>query len=100
MSVENREMVLAIKMLPNNDADAETIGDYLKELLGAVWVEEESFSGKRPFGNSAWKYEVYAALIQAGVLKGQLDEFGCVEDCDEKTAETLMVELIDGLVLA
>ena len=35
-----------------NDADAENIGEYLKALLSAVWHEGESFSGKRPFGNS------------------------------------------------
>ena len=51
-----------------NDAKAATIREYLVALLAAVWEREESFSGKRPFGNSSWKYEVYAALGAGGVI--------------------------------
>ena len=35
-----------------NDADAKTIRGYLGKILEKVWAEGESFSGKRPFGNS------------------------------------------------
>lgn len=44
--------------LPDNDAYAETIRTYLKKLLILVWIEEEGFDGKRPFGNSGWQWEV------------------------------------------
>jgi len=52
------EEILNIKMVPN-DADAETIRDYLKALLNQLWMEDEGFSGKRPFGNSGWQHEIY-----------------------------------------
>lgn len=51
--------------MQRNDAGAKTIGDYLKALLARVWEEEEGFSGKRPFGNSGWKDEVFQALFDA-----------------------------------
>jgi hypothetical protein len=44
--------------LPENDAGADTVRDYLKALLLKLWEEEEGFSGKRPFGNSGWKHEL------------------------------------------
>lgn len=55
------------------------IRDYLRELLTRVWEEGERFSGKRPFGNSGWEYELYAALIAAKAVVGELDEDGRVE---------------------
>lgn len=55
------EQILNVKMV-ENDADAETIRDYLKALLTKLWCEDEGFSGKRPFGNSGWQNEVYASL--------------------------------------
>ncbi len=57
--------ILALPMGPN-DAGVDTVRDYLKALLLRVWTEEEGFSGKRPFGNSGWKNEVYDALIRGG----------------------------------
>ncbi|MBS3648836.1 hypothetical protein KEU06_09480 [Pseudaminobacter sp. 19-2017] len=57
--------VLNLKM-PGNDADAETIRDYLKALLKALWAEGEGFSGKRPFGNSGWEYDLYQVLEKIG----------------------------------
>jgi hypothetical protein len=29
-----------------------------------LWDEEDSFSGKRPFGNSGWKWDVYTAFLE------------------------------------
>jgi hypothetical protein len=66
--------ILAVPM-GDNDADAATVGDYLGKLLLEVWREGEGFSGKRPFGNSGWEWELYAALGRAGVVGG-LDEDG------------------------
>jgi hypothetical protein len=62
--------ILALPMPSYNDAEAKTIGEYLKKLLAEVWEREECFSGKRPFGNSGWKYEVYAALVIGKVVEG------------------------------
>lgn len=54
--------------MQENDAQAETVRDYLKALLERVWVEQEGFSGKRPFGNSGWYWDLYLPLLDAGVV--------------------------------
>jgi len=69
-----------------NDARAATIGDYFILLLLNLWEEGESFSGKRPFGNSGWEYELYKPLLKAGVIEGSIDECGDVEGVDIKAA--------------
>ncbi len=58
------EDVLALP-IPNNDAGADTVKKYLIELLAQLWYEEEGFSGKRPFGNSSWQYELTAPVKKA-----------------------------------
>lgn len=42
---------LLIRMPPNG-AGAATVGEYLAKLLAELWLHDEGFSGKRPFGNS------------------------------------------------
>lgn len=59
-----------------------TIREYLGKLLHTLWEEGEQFSGKRPFGNSGWEYDLYTALISAGAVAGVLDEDGCLEEID------------------
>lgn len=44
-------------LMGENDAGALTVRDYLKALLRRLWLEQEGFSGKRPFGNSGWEDE-------------------------------------------
>lgn len=56
----------------DNDADAATVGEYLGLLLSTLWLQGESFSGKRPFGNSSWHYPVYVALVKAGIVPGEV----------------------------
>ena len=65
--------ILALPMT-ENDADAQTVGDYLRRLLLTLWDEEDGFSGKRPFGNSDWKYEVFAALVRGGAVPGEKED--------------------------
>lgn len=88
--------VLEITMEPN-DSGADTIKGYLKELLTTIWVEEDGFSGKRPFGNSSWQYEIYKALIVAGAVKGELDDDGYVEYIDTEKANKLVQSAIAAL---
>lgn len=79
------------------DSDDECIGtirDYLFSLLSTLWNEKEGFSGKRPFGNGGWDYDLYIPLINAGVIVGSLDEDGCVADVDEDAAEDYVHDLI------
>ena len=74
-----------------------TIKDYLKKLLSELWIREEGFSGKRPFGNSGWQYDVYKPLIAKGLISGSLDEEGYINECDDKKADSLILDLIKSL---
>lgn len=83
--------------MQKNDAEAETIRDYLTKLLMTVWQEGESFSGKRPFGNSDWQYDLYKPLIKAGVIKGELDDYDCIEEVDSSNGFDAVMFLIAAL---
>lgn len=83
--------------MQENDSGADTIKGYLKALLTTLWKEGEGFSGKRPFGNSGWEYDLYVALVNAKVVKGKLDEDGCLDTVDNKAANKLIFEAINSL---
>lgn len=87
------ENVLNLRM-KENDAYAETIRDYLEALLRALWQEGESFSGKRPFGNSGWEYDLYQPLIAAGLVGGEVDGNGDINECDTDAAYDLIDKAI------
>jgi len=72
-----------------------TLRDYLKDLLRTVWVEEEGFSGKRPFGNSSWQHNVYAPLVKAGLVAGVIDTDGYVERMDDRGGDDLVKAVIE-----
>lgn len=84
--------------MERNDADAATVREYLAALLREVWAQEEGFSGKRPFGNSSWKYDIYAALLKGGLLEGKLDEDGYVEELDREAGDAMVRAAIEELV--
>jgi hypothetical protein len=81
--------------LPENDSGADTVRGYLIALLTQVWQEGEGFSGKRPFGNSSWEYDLYQPMARAGLVTATFDEDGYLDDFP--TASRLKA---DGLVLA
>lgn len=74
--------------------DNGTIRQYLYALLSTLWEEEEGFSGKRPFGNSGWAYDMYKPLIKAEYMDGKLDSNGYIEKCDKKKGKAIVHELI------
>ena len=80
----------------NTDIGDTTVKDYLKVLLLTVWEKKECFSGKRPWGNSGWAYDLYAPLIAEGFISGTLDEDDCVEELDTKEADLFIAKLIDN----
>jgi hypothetical protein len=71
-----------------------TIRDYLRILLETLWDEGEGFSGKRPFGNSGWEYELYRPLVKHGFVRGTLDEDGYIDTFDADTANKLVFDMI------
>lgn len=85
--------ILALPM-PENDANAATIGQYFTSLLHTLFIETEGFSGKRPFGNSGWETDVDKALIKADAVWGKLDEDGWIEDYDSAAASAIVFDTI------
>jgi hypothetical protein len=79
--------ILRTKM-GENDPEADTIGEYLIELSWAVWTESESFSGKRPFGNSGWEHELYQALCEAYPKETKVKWYTYEDDPDYKEIDT------------
>ena len=88
--------ILEIPM-QKNDSGEKTIGGYLRKLLTKLWEEGESFSGKRPFGNSGWEYDLYRALIAAKAIKGDFDEYGDIGEFDKVAANKAIFKAISNL---
>lgn len=88
-------LLAALEVRFDSDAgDNLTVLDYLRALLVTLWEEGEGFSGKRPFGNSGWEYDLYVPLIKAGFIIGELDGDGYVKSVDEKIAHVYVSDLI------
>ena len=90
------KVVLDIPM-QENDSGADTIKGYLKALLEKIWEEGEGFSGKRPFGNSGWEYDLYKPLVRSGLVEGSVDEYGCINSFDRSAADQIIYDAIDAL---
>lgn len=88
------EEILGLPMRPN-DSGAVTIRGYLIALLRELWIKEEGFGGKRPFGNSGWQHDLYTPLVVAGVIPGRVDEDGWLLDCDYKQGHEIILEAIE-----
>jgi len=73
-----------------------TVRDYLHKLLTRVWQLDEDFNGKRPFGNSGWDFDIYAPLIKAGFIAGEVDEHGDIGEFDRDIAAGYVFDLIDA----
>jgi len=92
---KDSELLAALEVRFDSDVgDNATIRDYLHELLRTLWSQGESFSGKRPFGNSGWEYNLYAPLIKHKFIAGKLDKDGYIQDCDGEAATKFVSDLI------
>lgn len=90
----DEKMQAALAVVFDSDAgDGLTVRGYLRELLLTLWEEGEGFSGKRPFGNSGWESDLYAPLIEAGFISGELDEDGYIETVGDE-AGAFVADLI------
>lgn len=89
--------ILDIKFKCQDFCHKVTLKQYLKRQLLALWTEVEQFSGKRPFGNSGWDWDIYAVLIRHDVIPGKLDSDGFIEEFDHKEATKIMIGLINSL---
>lgn len=50
-----------------------TIREYFQQLLKTLFAEGEGFSGKRPFGNSGWEYDLHTPLVIGGAMPGTIE---------------------------
>lgn len=66
--------------LEENDSGADTVKGYLQALLYALWAEGEGFSGKRPFGNSGWEYDLTEPLIEKGFAENTAEANSLIFD--------------------
>jgi hypothetical protein len=57
-----------------------TCREYLCALLEVLWDEGESFSGKRPFGNSGWDGDILDALADADCIGRKEYAWGTAPD--------------------
>lgn len=90
--------ILDVPMNPErNDAKADSIRDYFKALLHELVSEQDGFSGKRPFGNSGWVYELSSALTYAGVVEGSVWEEDGDWEIECKDDDAAMVLIHDAI---
>ena len=88
-------LLTALELRLDSDAGNNiTIRQYLFELLNTLWGEGESFSGKRPFGNSGWEYELFTPLVKSGFISGSYDDEYGIDDIDKKEANAFVGKLI------
>lgn len=87
----------ALEVRFDSDAgDNITVRDYLRILLSTLWTEKEGFSGKCPFGNSSWEYELYEPLVKGGFIPGTFNEDGELVTFDYRFAN----QYVQGLIMA
>lgn len=94
----NKE-ILELKFESTDLGKEMSIKDFFKELLTTLFKEGECFSGKRPFGNSGWDYDLCVCLAKNGVIEGKCSQYGDLEDWDydSKEADSKILELIKEL---
>lgn len=83
---ETDKGLLAALELRLGDTDAGdniTVRQYLHALMETLWWEEDGFSGKRPFGNSGWQWDLITPLCVAGFIEGTVLKAETPEDQDE-----------------
>jgi len=90
------QQILALSM-GKNDAYATTIRHYLLALLHRLWTEQESFSAKRPFGNSDWSAEIVSALVSGRAIEGVFDRYGRLQDYEVSQADAAIEKAIAAL---
>lgn len=100
MHTVSTSQILATPMPQPNDAVAATVRDYLIALLGKLWKELDGFDAKRPFGYSSWTNDLHIALINAGHIRGTLNEDGelvSISDHNAQLGEILIATAINTL---
>lgn len=77
------QKVLLLKF-HSTDLDRDvTVKEFFVELLTTLFRKKECFSGKRPFGNSGWDYDLAVCFVKNKVIPGSIEDLGDGDfDCD------------------
>ena len=86
-----------MKVLEVELPDGTTLREFFIQSMVALWEEGESFSGKRPLGDSGWQIEIAAALIETGLLTGTLNDRGDADEFDWNELDKLIVEAVEQI---
>jgi hypothetical protein len=86
--------VLDLEFKSNDLGKKVTIRQFFFELMKTLWIKQEEFSGKRPFGNSGWDGDLISCLVKNKLIKGKLDEDGYLEDYDNKEVDKFVMAQI------
>lgn len=74
-----------------------TIREFFHQVLKYLW-DDENDSGKRMFGYSSWRHEIYQALIANKLISGELDEDGYINKLNDTEAVAFVGnEIINNL---
>lgn len=63
-TVITHQDILNCPLGERNSAKAKAVGDYLTKLVVRVLQEADDFSGKRPFGDSDWYWELVTPVAE------------------------------------
>src|SRR5271157_4235411 len=97
-AITNEQILKAAAACVEGDLGEQTLVDYLKSLLETMWQEGEGFSGKRPFGNGGWQFDVYRALVRTDLVEGLIKD-GELVNCDTKAGDALVLAVIKRFVI-
>lgn len=93
--------ILDLKFYSNDLEKEVTVREFFFELLKTLWIEQEGFSGKRPFGNSGWDGNLIVCLIknklvsgEIDLVHGELDEDGYLEIYDSAEVDEFVINMI------
>lgn len=96
-----RRIIEALNIVLDTDAGKRiTIRQYLEAVLTRLWIYEDRFNSKSPWGNSNWQWVVYTAIAQHGHIDCTMINHGDDDDpdieChfDEAQAKAYVLDMI------
>ena len=96
MKMNDRLALARAYLFKDEDSGATSFKSYFKILLKSLWRQGEGFSGKRPFGNSDWQWNIYKYLVESGAVEGGFDDDGYLDWFKQETADRVIIKLIES----
>ena len=88
------EEILNLKFKAQDLHKEVTIREFFYKLMEKLWIEQEGFNGKRPFGNSSWDGDLICCLVKNKLVKGKVDEDGYLEDYNYDKVNKFVIDKI------